>query len=81
MTDKAFAGPSGAPAPTVCACRRCLREVGDTVEVLPGVFVPAECAHMILCSKCGNKRCPHATDHRLACTNSNEPGQAGSAYA
>lgn len=35
---------------------------------------------MILCPKCGNKRCPHANDHRNACTASNEPGQAGSAY-
>lgn len=33
-----------------------------------------------VCQKCGNKRCPHATDHALACTNSNEPGQVGSAY-
>jgi hypothetical protein len=38
-------------------------------------FVP-----MILCPICGNKRCPHATDPALACTNSNEPGQRGSAY-
>ncbi|MBW6637227.1 hypothetical protein KXT41_25380 [Salmonella enterica subsp. enterica serovar Weltevreden] len=29
---------------------------------------------------CGNKRCPHANDHRNACTGSNEPGQEGSAY-
>lgn len=36
---------------------------------------------MILCATCGNKRCPHATDHRHACTNSNEPGQPGSSYA
>jgi len=35
---------------------------------------------MVLCSICGNKRCPHANDHRNACTNSNEPGQKGSAY-
>ncbi|MFS8319194.1 hypothetical protein RPF54_24860, partial [Enterobacter hormaechei subsp. xiangfangensis] len=28
----------------------------------------------------GNKRCPHANDHRNACTGSNEPGQEGSAY-
>lgn len=34
----------------------------------------------ILCPDCGNKRCPHATDHRLACTNSNERGQMGSRY-
>lgn len=32
------------------------------------------------CPKCGNKRCPHATDHRLPCGNSNEPGQLGSMY-
>lgn len=35
---------------------------------------------MILCPSCGNKRCPHATDHRNACTGSNEPGQKGSSY-
>lgn len=35
---------------------------------------------MILCPTCGNKRCPHANDHRNACTGSNEPGQPGSAY-
>lgn len=36
---------------------------------------------MVLCPTCGNKRCPHATDHRNECTGSNEPGQLGSAYA
>lgn len=35
---------------------------------------------MILCPDCGNKRCPKASDHRLACTRSNEPGQPGSVY-
>jgi len=35
---------------------------------------------MMLCSTCGNKRCPKATDHTLACTGSNAPGQEGSAY-
>ena len=35
---------------------------------------------MALCPDCGNKRCPKANDHRNACTNSNEPGQPGSAY-
>lgn len=38
-------------------------------------------ARFIVCSTCGNKRCPKATDHELACTNSNEFGQAGSRYA
>jgi len=36
---------------------------------------------MVLCPTCGNKRCPHASDHRNACTDSNEPGQPGSLYA
>lgn len=37
--------------------------------------------HMVVCPTCGNKRCPKANDHANACTNSNEPGQPGSAYA
>ncbi len=28
----------------------------------------------VVCPECGNKRCPHANDHRHACTGSNEPG-------
>lgn len=35
---------------------------------------------MIVCALCGNKRCPHATDHEFDCTGSNEPGQPGSRY-
>lgn len=34
----------------------------------------------VVCPECGNKRCPHANDHRNDCTGSNEPGQVGSAY-
>ena len=34
----------------------------------------------VVCPECGNKRCPHANDHRNACTGSNKPGQIGSAY-
>lgn len=52
----------------VCRCRRCLTERGDSTPM------------MIVCPTCGNKRCPHATDHRHACTGSNEPGQPGSYY-
>lgn len=50
-------------------CIRCWRESGR-------LFQP----RMFLCPACGNKRCPKATDHRLDCTGSNEPGQPGSAY-
>jgi hypothetical protein len=42
------------------------------------------CSHcgtpIVVCETCGNKRCPHATHHDLACTGSNEPGQPGSRY-
>ena len=31
---------------------------------------------MIVCRKCGNKRCPHATHHLNECTGSNASGQA-----
>lgn len=49
-------------------CHRCFKEAG---------LVPM---FMLTCPICGNKRCPHASDHRLACTHSNEPGQQGSIY-
>lgn len=39
-----------------------------------------ESVYMRLCPECGNKRCPKATNHELACTNSNEPNQEGSIY-
>ena len=32
-------------------------------------------SRFVVCPECGNKRCPHANDHRNACTGSNEPGQ------
>lgn len=35
---------------------------------------------MALCPTCGNKRCPRAHNHTLACTNSNAPGQPGSSW-
>lgn len=52
----------------LCDCLRCLRERDE----------PA--THFIACHECGNKRCPQASDHRLACTESNESGQPGSVY-
>ena len=33
-----------------------------------------------VCESCGNKRCPKATNCKNDCTNSNDPGQEGSAY-
>lgn len=34
-----------------------------------------------VCPICGNKRCPHASDHNYECTNSNDVGQTGSVYS
>lgn len=65
---------------TSCGCRRCLDESGAH-ELVMGLKFPITSMQMILCPVCGNKRCPHATDHRLECTDSNEPGQPGSYYA
>lgn len=42
--------------------------------------LPITATRMILCAICGNKRCPHASDHTLECTGSNDPGQPGSVY-
>ncbi len=68
------------PSDGACGCRQCLRDRKEGQQ-RGEVFVPADMTRMVLCAQCGNKRCPHATDHRLACTGSNLPGQPGSAYA
>jgi hypothetical protein len=56
------------------ACHRCLE------GVLTEGGWPVVATRMILCSICWNKRCPHATDCALDCTESNEPGQKGSIW-
>lgn len=58
-----------------CGCYTCMEKKID-----PTTFMPASINKFIVCPKCGNKRCPHATDHNFECTNSNEPGQTGSRY-
>jgi hypothetical protein len=65
------------PAPAACNCGKpvCVPEhewkhAGDC----PAFTFPA---FMIVCSICGNKRCPHAANPDFECTNSNEPGQIG----
>lgn len=59
-----------------CWCHTC--NLDRPSEFSPGL--PYASTVMIVCPTCGNKRCPHATDHRNKCTGSNESGQAGSAY-
>ncbi len=62
-----------------CGCMQCLidRKAGKWVG---GKFIPEVWTRMIVCGKCGNKRCPHGTDHRNPCSGSNLPGQKGSRY-
>ena len=61
-----------------CVCHRCIREKDLRSPYMPEL--PLSSARMIVCPECGNKRCPKASDHRLACTGSNATGQAGSIY-
>ena len=65
-----------------CECYRCIIDKDLRGPVLfPGRTAPVlSFTKMILCGECGNKRCPKASDHRLECTQSNEPGQPGSVY-
>lgn len=70
----AWATPEWIASPTGCGCYACLDVPG-----LGSIRNPAD-QFMILCEHCGNKRCPHATDHCNECTRSNEPGQKGSRY-
>jgi hypothetical protein len=59
------------------ACQKCLVDV----PAYPGSgWLTVPMTRMIVCTDCGNKRCPKATDHTLECTGSNEPGQPGSVY-
>ncbi|WP_410680884.1 hypothetical protein [Citrobacter braakii] len=67
------------------ACRAAMLQAGNS-PVTPDCWCrtcrPVTMIDMrfVVCPDCGNKRCPHANDHRNACTGSNEPGQIGSAY-
>jgi hypothetical protein len=56
-----------------CWCHKCNKD-----RKVHGI--PYSMTRMILCPKCGNKRCPHASDCDLECTDSNDPGQPGSVY-
>lgn len=65
----------GAGPEAPCTCHACVRAADIRWNGLRLDF-----AMLIVCPDCGNKRCPHATDHLLACTNSNDPSQVGSVY-
>lgn len=60
-----------------CGCYAC---VGNVPAPMSFSGLTIGMTRMIVCSECGNKRCPHGTDHRNECTGSNEPEQPGSRY-
>lgn len=62
-----YVKPGNSPVIPDCWCRTCRP-------------ITLRDMRFVVCPECGNKRCPHANDHRNACTGSNEPGQEGSAY-
>lgn len=68
------------PPSATCGCYRCTEEEQDRQIASGADMITALMSRPILCDVCGSKRCPHATDHRLACTGSNEPGQPGSRF-
>ncbi|ECV1904216.1 hypothetical protein DYF80_13345 [Salmonella enterica subsp. enterica] len=70
----------------IASCRTAMLQAGNspaTPDCWCRTCRPVTMSDMrfVVCPDCGNKRCPHANDHRNACTGSNEPGQAGSAYS
>lgn len=68
LTDRINAALSGSAQTTPkpgCGCRTCHPLTINDMR-------------FVICPDCGNKRCPRASDHRNACTGSNEAGQAGS---
>lgn len=58
-------------APCQMPCHRCIDDFDIRAPHMPKFRF--DFMKMILCEKCGNKRCPHASDHRLACNSSNDP--------
>lgn len=71
VAPRADFGPAG------CHCGSCLEKAGHD----PQTGLPWTVEIMSLCTECGNKRCPKATNHELSCSGSNLPGQPGSIYA
>ena len=60
------------PRPPERDCGSCYRCLAN--DVWQGL------SRMVVCAKCGNKRCPKATDCKNNCTGLNEPEQPGSMY-
>lgn len=80
LHNSLFAGASGAAEAfglehLDCGCWTCVSEEVSSREGAARFSMP-----FIVCDLCGNKRCPRATHHDNACTQSNDPEQPGSRY-
>lgn len=75
MSDIGDIGAVPAPTGPGCWCDSCDVEWRSRQRGPAGLP-----SRFIVCPDCGNKRCPRATHHDLACTGSNEPNQPGSRY-
>ena len=69
----------------LCGCMKCVAErigVMAAAGARPSFMLsgPSFPGWRYACETCGNKRCPHHSDHLLACTASNKPGQVGSLF-
>ena len=67
-----------------CECHTCVAEACRVEPAPPDKMmcgIDLRLSRYFLCETCGNKRCPHATNHVHPCSGSNDPGQPGSSYA
>jgi hypothetical protein len=88
MLDSPNSGLTGAPGTTSvpgatgCGCLRCQEDRRQSLSQVElwRTFAGQDVHFRYACEVCGNKRCPHHSDHRLACSGSNESGQLGSIY-
>lgn len=68
---------------TTCKCEKCYNEMlfNSPSDDELAYSIGRTFEHFRYgCEICGNKRCPHHSDHELPCTGSNAPGQPGSVY-
>ena len=76
---------SGRHETTPCGCLKCQGEwearLPPDTPMHERFAGPGRKGWRYACEMCGNKRCPHHSDHALACTRSNATGQRGSVYA
>lgn len=66
-----------------CGCRVCVNRYADKISDSGADFasvLSARAGVFVMCSDCGNKRCPKGTFHGHECSKDNTPGQVGSTY-